>query len=78
MRLLALIAAIGFLIYFVNSWLKLRNLKPPAGARKAQEPEKMVRCHLCDSHLPESRAIRHGELSFCSREHLRQYLTHED
>ena len=79
MRLLALIAVIGFLLYFINSWLKLRNMKPPTRPdRSTGETEKMVRCATCGSHLPQSSALAYKREYFCNREHLERYLDKDD
>ena len=79
MRSLVFIAIIGFLIYFITSWLKLRNMKPPASTENRNgKSEKMVRCEECGSYLPESRFLTHKEKHFCSKEHLRQHLTNDN
>ena len=74
MRILIFIVAVGLLLYFINSWLKLLRYKPPASNT---ESEKMVRCAQCGTHLPISRAVAHKEKHFCSREHLVRYLSDE-
>ena len=79
MRILIFIIAVGLLLYFINSWLKLLRYKPPAsGAEKESGSEKMVRCAQCGSYLPVSRAVAHKERHFCSREHLVRYLSDEN
>ena len=78
MRILIFIVAVGLLLYFINSWLKLLRYKPPASnAKEGTGSEKMVRCAHCGSYLPESRAVAHKEKHFCSREHLVRYLSDE-
>ena len=78
MRILIFIVAIGLLLYFVNSWLKLLRYKPPASnAEEKKESEKMVRCAQCGSYLPVSNAVALKEKHFCSREHLGRYLSDE-
>jgi len=79
MRILIFIVAIGLLLYFINSWLKLLRYKSPASnADKKKESEKMVRCAQCGSYIPVSRAVAHKEKHFCSREHLVRYLSNEN
>jgi len=79
MRILIFIVAVGLLLYFINSWLKLLRYKPPAsGAEKESGSEKMVRCAQCGSYLPVSRAVAHKEKHFCSRDHLVRYLSNEN
>jgi uncharacterized protein len=78
MRILIFIVAIGLLLYFINSWLKLLRYKPPASnPKEGKESEKMVRCAQCGSYLPVSRAVAHNEKHFCSRDHLVRYLSDE-
>ena len=79
MRILIFIVAIGLLLYFINSWLKLLRYKPPASsAEEGKGSEKMVRCAQCCSYVPVSRAVAHKEKHFCSREHLVRYLSDEN
>jgi uncharacterized protein len=78
MRILIFIVAIGLLLYFINSWLKLLRYKPPSSnAEEETDSEKMVRCAHCGSYLPVSNAVAHKEKHFCSREHLVRYLSDE-
>ena len=79
MRILIFIVAIGLLLYFINSWLKLLRYKPPAsGKEETNDSEKMVRCAQCGSYVPVSRAVAHKEKHFCSRDHLVRYLSDEN
>ena len=79
MRILIFIVAVGLLLYFINSWLKLLRYKPPtSGQEKDAGSEKMVQCAHCGTHLPISRAVAHKEKHFCSREHLVRYLSDEN
>jgi uncharacterized protein len=78
MRILIFIVAVGLLLYFINSWLKLLRYKPPAAdPEKGTGSEKMVQCAQCGSYLPVSNAVSHKEKHFCSREHLVRYLSDE-
>ena len=79
MRILIFIVAVGLLLYFINSWLKLLRYKPPAsGTEGKTDSEKMVRCAQCGSYIPLSRAVAHKEKHFCSRDHLVRYLSDEN
>jgi len=78
MRILIFIVAVGLLLYFINSWLKLLRYKhPTSGTEKESGSEKMVRCAQCGSYIPLSRAVAHKEKHFCSRDHLVRHLSDE-
>lgn len=70
--LLAVIAAIWF---FKASRRGAGNSRktPPEDAKKPEVPAlDMVRCHLCEMHLPKPDAIEGKKGSYCSLEHRRQ------
>ncbi|MGD8484561.1 MAG: PP0621 family protein [Thioalkalispiraceae bacterium] len=76
---MGIIVLIRLIIFFLIGWLAFRlvrnwlNRKP--GIEKAAEKEidTMVRCQVCDVHLPRQRAIEHNGRFFCSQEHKDQY-----
>ena len=63
----AIIVLIALLVYrLLKRWLA----SMPREAKK--EPDKigrMVRCHYCDLHIPETEAIRGRDGWYCSEEH---------
>lgn len=50
--------------------LVLRVFGAARGARQGTAVSRMVKCALCGVFVPEADAIRDGERSYCSREHL--------
>ena len=46
--------------------LSRRQTPPPPG------PQPMVRCAHCQTHVPQSQALRDGDRWFCSQAHLEQ------
>lgn len=39
---------------------------------KPDKDEKMISCHHCGLHIPESQALKKGDHSYCCPEHLEQ------
>jgi hypothetical protein len=37
-------------------------------------PQKMVKCHHCSVHLPESEASQHDARWFCNQAHIQAFL----
>jgi uncharacterized protein len=63
---------VALILLAVWAW---RKFKSPALNRRRPGSEKalpMVRCAQCGLHLPDSRALRQGELWYCSQAHLEQ------
>ncbi|GIX21588.1 MAG: hypothetical protein KatS3mg121_0371 [Gammaproteobacteria bacterium] len=52
-----------------------KALRPPprGGETRPAQPETMVRCALCDLHLPRSEALAEGERHFCCADHRRRW-----
>jgi uncharacterized protein len=68
---------IRYLLLAVAIWalfILLRHLLKRPEKRRPEErpiPENMVACARCGIHLPESEALKKGDLYFCCREHMR-------
>ncbi len=69
MNLIRLIV-IGLIIYLlariIKGWAANKNANKNA---KTQET-KMVRCNVCQLHIPEDEALQKNGLFYCSQEHL--------
>lgn len=66
---LLLIAAIFWLVFsLVKRWLR-QNAAPRRKSTPPSGHERMVKCVYCGLHVPESEAVREGDLTYCSIEH---------
>lgn len=62
------IAAVVWLAYTLfRRWLAAKT--PPSPGMGGRPQERMVKCAYCGVHVPESQALRSGNLSYCSPEH---------
>ena len=52
--------------------LFLAKPRPPAAPPPLQD---MVRCPICEVHVPAGAAVRDGDRAFCSDAHRREYLS---
>ena len=68
-----------FLLLGVSIYLLARRL---GGNRTTAEPDRastrMVRCHRCNTFIPESDALTAGGNNYCSRAHLEADLADAD
>jgi len=69
-RLIILIALVGLVIY---AYRKLTTGSESSNGTEAGTPA-MKKCAHCGMHLPQSEALQHKELYFCSAEHQKVYL----
>lgn len=69
MSRLILLALLGIVIYLAVR--RLRNRSQRAAPRPSLRADNFVACAHCGVHVPESQALRSGELSFCSPDHRR-------
>lgn len=68
-RLLVIALIVYLVIQIFKRWAA--NKKLQSGARqKIQEEQKMVRCDVCQLHIPEKEALQHDGKFYCSQEHL--------
>ena len=73
---------IRLILLGVVIWLIMRMVKKfQAGqeqqgkVRKNIDHDNMVPCDYCSVHVPQSSAVQHGQLWFCSENHKDKYLT---
>ncbi len=58
------------------AWRAYRLFIAPRRTRASPPPlQDMVRCALCEVHVPAESAVREDDLRFCSDAHRRQYLS---
>lgn len=69
-RLIILTALIGLIIF---AYRKLTGIGQSAG-QQAPQPSSMKKCAHCGVHLPETDAVKHDDLFFCSPEHKSAFL----
>ncbi|MFO7603260.1 MAG: PP0621 family protein [Gammaproteobacteria bacterium] len=73
---LLIILALAYLAY--RLYLAWRRSSPQAGrpskgkARGRPQVENIVRCEVCQLHIPESEAIEDDGRYYCSQKHLQQ------
>lgn len=66
-RLLVIALIIYLVIQIVKRWLANKELQ----TKKQQEKlGNMVRCKVCQLHIPEAEALQKNGEYFCSQEHL--------
>lgn len=71
---------IAFAVLVWIAWFMLKNYlakQRNAGDAKAGKriPGKIVKCPVCEVHLPEADAVREGEEWFCSKAHRQAWLS---
>lgn len=73
-RTLILLIAVGFVIWIVSRMLnnKLGSDKKQE-SKRAQQIKNIVQCQQCQTFIPEDRAVRDGDLIFCSQQHLEEW-----
>jgi hypothetical protein len=71
----------GTVWFMVKNYLRKTSLREQQlrGRRKAGNSEQLaggriVRCTVCDVHLPEQDALRAGDTWFCSQAHKQAWL----
>jgi uncharacterized protein len=80
--LLLLIWIVWFLIknYLVKLQREMRNSSSTPGqagstkSASAKLPQKIVKCRVCEVHLPEDAALEFEDDWFCGREHQQTWL----
>ncbi len=73
-RLLTWLLVIWIFWFMIRNYLAKETRKKPA---KPALPQKIVQCQYCSVHTPESEAIQHDTLWFCSQSHVQSYLAHK-
>ncbi|KAF0804787.1 hypothetical protein A6D6_02821 [Alcanivorax xiamenensis] len=78
---LVILAALIYVVWRVVKGVSANQAargRDPRRSSRTIDSERMVKCHLCGVHVPEAEAFRHQSLDFCSREHRREYLEHQE
>ncbi len=76
---LLLVVLIFFIIRFtLNKIIQIRDqnkklAEDAAGTAEERTAEAMVRCALCNVHLPQSEAYYDGKDTFCSEGHMHEF-----
>lgn len=68
LRIILILLAIWLIAGVVRRMLRQRNGQSRRRSREL-DAHSMVRCAHCGLHIPETEALRDGELFFCSTEH---------
>lgn len=68
------ITALALVVWFAWRFISKRRLE---NKRKAKEDNKpldaaMVKCHICNTHVPKSDALQHDGQWYCSKAHRDQ------
>ena len=71
LKLLTLLLVIWIFWFMARNYVAKQTQKKPARRVLAQ---KMVQCHQCSVHTPESEAFFHDSHWFCNQAHLQAYL----
>ena len=73
-RILTWLLVIWIVWFMIRNYLAKETRKNP---RKPALPQKMVKCHQCSVHTPESEAVFHDSHWFCNQAHMQAYLGHK-
>lgn len=69
MNLIRLIV-IGLIIYLLARIIKGWAANKNANKKKRSQETKMVRCDVCQLHIPEDEALQKNGHFYCSQQHL--------
>ncbi|MDH5516707.1 MAG: PP0621 family protein [Gammaproteobacteria bacterium] len=74
-RSLIVFIAIGVIVWLVSRMLSNKRNTPRSktGASNPHEIKKIVQCQQCQVFIPEDKAIKSENFSFCSQQHLEQW-----
>lgn len=73
MKALIVLAALAGLVWLLTRPRRLRKGSSAGNPRDAREPETMVRCAHCGTHVPQADALRGQQGWYCSAAHRRQH-----
>lgn len=76
-RFLFFLLIIGVLWFMAKNYLRKQALNQQARERREKErlpTGRIVRCKVCEVHLPEQDALREGDDWFCSQDHRQAWL----
>ena len=77
MRNIILLIAVGIIIWIVGRMFKNKALKSrprnPQENNQKNEIKTIVQCATCQAFIPEDKAIKQDQQTFCSNEHLTQW-----
>ncbi|MCK5336425.1 MAG: hypothetical protein KAQ67_09685 [Gammaproteobacteria bacterium] len=73
-RSLILMIAIGVVIWLLSRMFKNKTLQ--SRPKQNNEIKNIVQCHVCNVFIPEDKAIKQDQYSFCSQDHLNQWKNH--
>lgn len=66
-RIIVIALIVYLVIQIVKRWASSKTATP-----SLQEETKMVRCKVCQLHIPENEALQHSGEYFCSQKHLEE------
>lgn len=67
-RIIVIALIVYLVIQIVKRWASNKTATPSS----LQEETKMVRCKVCQLHIPENEALQHSGEYFCSQKHLEE------
>lgn len=70
--ILILLAVSFFVIKSIRK--KLDDNKQLDSKQSRDDKQQILKCNICNLHIPENEAIRQGEQVFCSLEHAKKHL----
>ncbi len=76
MRFIIIFIAVS-LVYFILKKTVLALLQNNQ-TEKVSKHEKMLACDYCQTHIPASEAIKHGDKNFCCPEHQDLWLKEQN
>jgi len=77
-RNLILLIVIGIVVWLLSRMLKNKARSTGSQPAKKNEIKSIVQCHVCQVFIPEDKAIKQNQLSFCSQKHLEQWQDNAD
>ena len=80
-RFLFFVVIAGVLWFMVKNYMRKQMLNQEARERREKErlpTGRIVRCKVCEVHLPEQDALREGDDWFCSQDHRQAWHMRRD
>ncbi|TWI54337.1 uncharacterized protein IQ22_02200 [Pseudomonas duriflava] len=78
MGLFRLLFWIALILAIIWLWRRVARSKRQRSKRsRTLQTHTMVRCHFCRVHVPQDKALSHGNHWYCCNDHLEKSLTRD-
>ena len=72
-RTLILLIAVGIVVWLISRMIKNKTRQSGTKTSQKNEIKNIVQCHVCNVFIPEDKAIKQDQHSFCCQKHLQQW-----